>query len=69
MIDMIIVFEEETAINIIKELSPDIYAKGEEYKNKILLEAEYANKLEYIPMIKGISTTNILKKIDEILEV
>lgn len=68
MIDMIIVFEEDTAINVIKALNPDIYAKGEEYKNKTLLEAEYVKKLEYIPMIQGISTTNVLKKIEDILE-
>lgn len=63
MIDMVIPFEEDTAINVIKAIEPDTYVKGEEYKRKNLFEAEYVKKVEYAPMIEGTSTTQLIKKI------
>lgn len=69
MIDMVISFEEDTAINVIKEIEPDTYVKGEEYKSKELLEAEYVKKVEYVPMIEGTSTTQLIKKIARVVEV
>lgn len=68
MIDMIIPFEEDTAIDVIKSLKPDIYVKGEEYKHRVLREAKYVDTVEYIPMVKGISTTNVIHKITEAME-
>lgn len=68
MIDMVISFEEDTAINVIKAIEPDTYVKGEEYKNKELLEAEYVRKVEYVPMIEGTSTTQLIKKIARAVE-
>lgn len=69
MIDMVISFEEDTAINVIKAIEPDTYVKGEEYKSKELLEAEYVKKVEYVPMIEGTSTTQLIKKIARVVEV
>lgn len=63
MIDLILIFEEDTAVNTIRQVKPDIYVKGEEYKNKALPEAEYAGRVEYVPMVYGMSTTSILNKI------
>ena len=37
--------------------------KGDEYKDKVLPEAAYAKRIEYIPMIDGISTTKQIEKI------
>ncbi len=68
MIDMVISFEEDTAINVIKAIEPDTYVKGEEYKNKELFEAEYVRKVEYVPMIEGTSTTQLIKKIARAVE-
>ncbi len=69
MIDMVIYFEEDTAINVIKAIGPDTYVKGEEYKSKALLEAEDVKKVEYVPMIEGTSTTQLIKKIARAVEV
>jgi D-beta-D-heptose 7-phosphate kinase/D-beta-D-heptose 1-phosphate adenosyltransferase len=68
MIDMVISFEEDTAINMIKVIEPDTYIKGEEYRHKELSEAEYVKKVEYVPMIEGTSTTQIIKKIIKAIE-
>lgn len=69
MIDLVIGFDEDTAINVIKAIEPDVYIKGEEYKHKKLLEAEYVKKVEYVPMIEGISTTQLIKKISEAVKI
>ena len=63
MIDMVIPFSDDTAIELIKKIQPDIYVKGEEYKNKALPEAEYAKEVRYIPMVEGVSTTYQIEKI------
>lgn len=63
MVDMVVPFDEDTAISVIQKIEPDIYIKGDEYRNKELLEAKYAKKVKYVPMIEGISTTQLIKKI------
>ena len=69
MVDISIIFEEETPINIISHLKPDIYTKGADYN---LDAIPYANtlkklniKIDFIPIVKGKSSTNIIKKISE----
>lgn len=69
MIDMIIGFDEDTAINVITAIKPDTYIKGEEYKHKELFEAKYVKNVEYVPMIEGTSTTQLIKKISKVVEI
>lgn len=63
MVDCLIIFDEDTAINLIKEIGPNVYVKGEEYRNKELPEAEYVEKVVYVEIIENLSTTNVIKKI------
>ena len=63
VVDMIIPFDDNTASDLIKIIDPDVYVKGDEYKDKVLPEAAYAKRIEYIPMIDGISTTKQIEKI------
>lgn len=67
-IDLIIIFNEETATEVIKKIKPDIYIKGSEYKNIEIEEIKYVKKIKYIPMIKDISTSNIINKIIRITD-
>lgn len=68
-IDYLIMFDEDSPENVIKNVCPNIFCKGAEYSspNNPLLERELireiGGKIEFIPMIKGCSTTNIIKKI------
>lgn len=63
-VDALIIFNEETPLRIIDELMPDILFKGTDYKNKKVVGSESVikngGKVEYIDMINGISTTNII---------
>ena len=66
-IDFITIFSEETAVNFLEQIKPDIYVKGEEYNLDNLPEAllvkKYGGKTVQLPMIPGISTTKVIERL------
>ena len=62
-VDYCIVFEDTTAVEIVKALQPDVFMKGGDYKGKYCLEADYSKETLFSPYIEGISTTIQLNKI------
>lgn len=68
--DVVCIFNEDTPINLIQKVRPDILVKGADYKiNEIVgrdLVEGYGGKVCTIPFIDGKSTTNLIKKIKEI---
>lgn len=66
-IDMVCIFNEETAVRFLEILKPDIYVKGAEYDIDNLPEAKLVKKLGgtivKIPMIPGTSTTKIIESL------
>jgi D-beta-D-heptose 7-phosphate kinase/D-beta-D-heptose 1-phosphate adenosyltransferase len=64
-VDALIMFSDETPIKLIKELLPDIIFKGADYKNKKVVGSDFiiqnGGKIEFIDILDGISTTNIIK--------
>ena len=64
-VDALIIFTEETPLNIISELQPNILFKGADYKNKKVIGSECVIKnggiIEFIDILDGFSTTNIIK--------
>ena len=66
-VDYVIFFGEQTAENLISEVKPDIYAKGRDYTLDTLPEAKivqsYGGKVEFIQLVEGKSTTNIINAI------
>ncbi len=62
-IDYIIIFNEDTPINILKELKPSILVKGGDYVNKEIVGSEYAKEVLLFNYIENTSTTNIINKI------
>jgi len=68
-IDFIVLFDENTPKNLISKLKPDVHVKGGDYDpNDLnsLPEAEtiknYGGKIKIVNLVKGKSTTNIIKK-------
>ncbi len=65
-VDYIVIFEEDTPIDLIKEIRPDILVKGSDYKKEEVIGAEfvegYGGKVELIPFLSGYSTTGLIKK-------
>jgi len=66
-VDAVILFSEETPINLINTLNPDILAKGGDYKvenivgNKIV--QQNGGQVIIVPFIDGFSSSKIIKKI------
>lgn len=62
-VDYIIIFDDETPIEIIKSIEPDIIVKGAEYENKVVIGREYCKEVRFAPTYGSMSTTNIITKI------
>jgi len=65
-VDKIVSFEDETPIKLIKAIKPDVLVKGGDYKVKDVVGhkevGSWGGKVKIIPMVPGLSTTNIIKK-------
>ena len=63
----IIKFNEATPINLIKTIKPDILMKGSDYKEHEIVGSDFVKKykgeIKIIPLVKGFSSSNIIKKI------
>ncbi len=66
-IDLVIIFEEETPIELIKTFRPNILVKGGDYTLETVIGAYEVNKygghVEIIPFLTGYSTSSIVTKI------
>lgn len=66
-VDLVTIFNEETAEKLLEIVKPDIYVKGNDYNLDNLPEAKTVKKLGIkliqIPKIPGYSTTAIIEKI------
>ena len=59
-INEIIVFNEKTPLKIIKKIKPDIIVKGSDYSRKKIVGSKIS-KIKIFPLVKGFSTTKIIK--------
>ena len=62
-IDHVIIFDDETPVELIKTIKPDVLVKGGDYKLEEVVGREYAKKVELIDFVEGYSSTNIINKI------
>lgn len=67
MVDAVVIFNEETPIELIKIIEPDILIKGGDYTIDTIVGAKEVlvagGKVEVIPLEEGYSTTGIINKI------
>ena len=68
-VDYVVIFEEDSPVELLDEIKPDIYTKGADYTLDTLPEAKTVlkngGKVEFINLVEGKSTTNVIKKIEE----
>ncbi|MCM1541804.1 MAG: D-glycero-beta-D-manno-heptose 1-phosphate adenylyltransferase [Blautia sp.] len=68
-IDYVAIFNEDTPLELIKKIQPDVLVKGGDYSNEYVIgtkEVEaWGGKLVLIPFVEGKSTTNIIKVIEK----
>ena len=66
MVDAVIIFTEETPLELIKEIMPDVLIKGGDYKLEEIVGAQEViaggGKVVINPILPGFSTTSIINK-------
>jgi len=66
-VDYVVVFNEDTPINLIKDVRPDVLVKGEDWKGKQVVGADVVKakggRVEFVKHVPGLSTSEIIKKI------
>jgi D-beta-D-heptose 7-phosphate kinase/D-beta-D-heptose 1-phosphate adenosyltransferase len=63
VVDLVVIFNEETPYELLKLLKPDVLVKGSDYQMEEVIGREFAGKVELIDRIEGISTTELIEKI------
>jgi len=66
-VDLVVVFDEDTPINLIEKLAPDVLAKGADYTadqvvGREIVEAR-GGRVELIPLLEGRSTTGVIQRV------
>ncbi len=66
MVDAVILFEEDTPLNLIASILPDVLVKGGDYTMEQIVGAKevMANggEVKRVPILEGFSTTSIIEK-------
>lgn len=66
-VDAVIAFDEETPIELIRQVKPDILVKGKDYKVENIVGADFVlgngGEVKTIDLIEGHSTTDLIEKI------
>ncbi|MBN2627148.1 MAG: D-glycero-beta-D-manno-heptose 1-phosphate adenylyltransferase [Spirochaetales bacterium] len=64
-VDQVVLFEEDTPLELIKSIRPDILVKGGDYAVENIVGREYAGKTMTIPFLKGFSSTAVIDRIEK----
>jgi D-beta-D-heptose 7-phosphate kinase/D-beta-D-heptose 1-phosphate adenosyltransferase len=66
-VDMVVIFDEDNPMEVIRYLMPDILVKGGDWKEEDIIGADVVKaaggQVRSIPYIKGFSSSGIIKKI------
>jgi len=67
MVDAVVIFNEETPLELIKKIKPDVLIKGGDYTIETMVGAEVViengGSIEIVDIEEGFSTTGIIQKI------
>lgn len=62
-VDFVIIFDEDTPLNLIRQIQPDILVKGADYKGKEVVGSEIVSDVRLVDFVPNKSTSEIVKKI------
>ena len=70
MVDAVVIFEEETPLELIKSILPDVLIKGGDYTVEQVAGSKEVigngGRVVINPIIEGLSTTGLIKKIEKL---
>ncbi len=61
-VDYVVLFDEDTPYDLIREVAPDVLVKGGDYKVSEIVGREFAGSTMVIPLEEGYSTTAIINR-------
>jgi len=66
-VDYVVLFDDDTPLNLIETLRPDVLVKGADYTVETVVGHElvekYGGRVELVPIIEGFSTSDLIAKI------
>jgi D-beta-D-heptose 7-phosphate kinase / D-beta-D-heptose 1-phosphate adenosyltransferase len=66
-VDAVVLFAEDTPLELIREIKPDVLVKGGDYTIETVVGHEdvmaYGGRVAIVPTVEGFSTTNIIRKL------
>ena len=69
-VDLVVIFPEDTPLNLVRHLKPDVIVKGGDYSEATIVGAAevkgWGGKVVVVPLTPGHSTTAIIRKLSEI---
>ncbi len=65
-VDLVFIFDQDTPLEVIKAVRPDVLVKGADWPLEKIVGREFAGRVERIPFRYGISTTKIVERIVEL---
>jgi D-beta-D-heptose 7-phosphate kinase/D-beta-D-heptose 1-phosphate adenosyltransferase len=66
MVDYIVLFNEDTPYELIKAVAPDVLVKGADWKPEDIVGNDIVKDVRTISFVDGISTTGIIRKIQNL---
>jgi D-beta-D-heptose 7-phosphate kinase/D-beta-D-heptose 1-phosphate adenosyltransferase len=68
--DAVVVFEEDTPLQILEAIRPDVLIKGADYTKQTVVGADlvesYGGEVKLIPLVKGVSTSHLAAAIEKL---
>ncbi|MGG7048380.1 MULTISPECIES: D-glycero-beta-D-manno-heptose-7-phosphate kinase [unclassified Campylobacter] len=62
-VDYVVIFDEDTPLNLITKLKPDVLVKGADYADKEVVGSQIVKDVRLVEFVDGKSTTGIIKRI------
>ena len=70
-VDAVTLFEEDTPLELIEALKPDVLVKGGDYTVETVVGHEMVlasgGRVEIVPTVEGFSTTGILRRLQDVV--
>ena len=63
VVDYVVIFNEDTPLDLIKLIKPDVLVKGSDYEGKEVVGQDIAKELKLVQFIDAKSTSKMIKKI------
>ena len=61
-VDLVVILHEDTPLDMIKELEPEVLVKGSDYSISEIIGASMVDHLVRVPLVTGQSTTELIRR-------